>query len=143
MKPTFQLKGFSFLSISEESNDLIKKLRQGEFYEITIKQNRNYKLHKKYFALIKLAFDHLTPEQLERIKNIEFFRKEVQILAGWGECYYNLAGELITVSKSIDYSILKELEFEELYKKVMNVILTRVLKYTSIEEVESMLIQFN
>ena len=38
--------------------DKAKKIKVGEAYECEIKQSRNIKFHRKYFALINMVYDN-------------------------------------------------------------------------------------
>ena len=94
--------------------DKLKKLRSGETYLVEIKQPRNIGFHRKYYALMNLAFDNQ-----DHFDNLESMRKWLQMKAG----YYT---ETITPTgvmfepKSISFASMDELEFNELYQRVMD-----------------------
>jgi len=113
----------------------------------SISKPRNIQFHRKYFALMKYAFDcwelpevtyqgrpidkendiyYFNGMPVE--KNYETFRKNIQILAGFGDPVFTLKGELRFESRSISFGSMSEDEFESLYSSVINVILKHVLK---------------
>jgi len=105
----------------------LKKLKSGEEYECDIKKPRNYKFHRKFFALIKLVF-----ENQERYQDMERLRKDLIIESGFYKEWVDLHGAICREAKSISFSSMKETEFEQLYDKVLDVI----VKYFKFEKEE-------
>lgn len=129
----------------------IQKMKSGALAHSDFKKVRNYKFHKKYFALIGFAFDQwepkdgLTYQGIPVQKNKERFRKDVAILAGFFESTVNLKGQVRLEAKSISFAQMDEIEFEALYSATVDVVLQRVLtKYTKsdLEEVVQQLLGF-
>jgi hypothetical protein len=118
------------------------KLKLNEDYEIEIKKARNILFHKKYFALIKLVWLNL-PESFDKLyPHPDNFRKAVQIMAGFSNTFYLLDGTQIIESKSIAFENMDELEFWELYNKVLDVIIKYILPLTTKEEIEQEIFNF-
>lgn len=112
------------------------RLEQGEEIEIDITNKRNIKFHRKFFALIKLAFDNQ-----ENYTNIEELRKDLIINAG----YYNertnyITGEVIIEAQSISFSSMEEQEFEKVYNSVLDSVCSFL--HGRKEEIERELMQF-
>jgi hypothetical protein len=108
------------------------KQKLGAVNSAEFKQIRNARFHRKYFALLNLAFDYWDVDDREYkgqpiAKNFERFRSDVQILAGYGEPVWNIRGELRMESKSIAFGKMEQEEFDALYTAVVNVLLGRVL----------------
>ena len=101
-----------------------RKLKKGAVYECTIKEVRNVKFHRLYFALINCAWSFLTESQQEFFRNdSETFRKTVEVCAGHYEpCYSVSRREWIEVPRSIAFDKLDETSFSELYEKIKDVI---------------------
>jgi hypothetical protein len=136
----------------EAAAGFIKKMKVGELAHSDFKRVRNYKFHKKYFALVMFAFDQwepqggLTYQGQPVMKNKERFRKDVAILAGFFESTVNLKGEVRLEAKSISFAQMDEIEFEALYSATLNVILSRVLTRYSradLDEVVEKLLRFD
>ncbi len=120
-----------------------KKLKIGQIYRAEIKQSRNYKNHKRYFAFISCAWEYLSPQQREFFKSKEVFRKTVQIAAGYSNPVYNLKKrEWQEEAISISFDTMDETAFRELYDHVSLIVFNTFLKDISIEEFEKELINF-
>lgn len=136
----------------EAAATFIAKMKSGELAHTDLKRVRNYKFHKKYFALVSFAFDQWEPQDgltylgMPVMKNKERFRKDVAILAGFFETTVNLKGEVRLEAKSISFAQMDEIEFEALYSNTINVILSRILtSYTraDLNEVVEQLLRFD
>lgn len=113
-----------------------QKLKLGQVYSVEIRQPRNYKFHKKYFALLNLVWDNL-PEHLTRsFKRFENFRETIQMQAGWYEMYVNHKGNQIYKPKSISFAKMSEDEFEEMYSAIIDIILRDYITGMDREELE-------
>jgi len=98
--------------------DIYSKIPLNEVFEIEYKKPRNYEFHKKYFGLLKLAF-----ENQELFSNITDMREDVTIMAGFFELRENkISGEITKKAKSISFAQMDEIEFSELYEKTKDVI---------------------
>lgn len=118
------------------------KLKLGEDYQIEIRKARNIQFHKKYFALIKCAWLNL-PEQYDTLyPHPENLRKAVQRMAGFKEEIYFPDGRIEDESVSIAFDKMDELEFREVYNKVLDVILKFFLTGNTNEEINNEILNF-
>ena len=128
----------------EQTAEVIKRLKIGEIIHGDYKKQRNYKFHKKCFALFQFAFDHWQPGKLQDPKwkdikpepNFDRFRKDLIILAGFYEAHYRINGEVRIEAKSIKFGKMDETEFSELYDKIISVILQKILVNYSRDELD-------
>ena len=137
---------------SEADAELLSKIKLGDVVKLTFVRPRNYAFHKKYFALLQLAFDYWTPPQgkamkgVEPERNFDTFRHDLAILCGYYDATYRLNGDVRLEAKSIAFGSMDEDTFEELYSKTINVIINRVCtQYTEDEmrrQVEDMVLNF-
>lgn len=113
-----------FKVADDEDYEKKKKLKRGVVYECVIKEYRNYKFHKLYFALINCAWEYLLETQRRFFKdNVECFREAVQVAAGHCEtCYSVKRQDWIEIPKSIAFEAMTEDEFSSLYERVRDVI---------------------
>ena len=119
----------------------IGRMEHGEIVDVEFKTIRNAGFHRKFFVLLGVGFDAWDPAGPRKkhryrgepiVKNEDQFRKEVTILAGFFEQRYSLDGTMTLDAKSIAFANMEQPEFEDLYSKVADVLLTRVLtKYTA------------
>jgi len=97
--------------------ELVKKLKLDTAYQCEIKRPRNYKFHKKYFALLNMLF-----ENQERYSSIDHLRYDLTIEAGKYTIRKDLKGDMVKVPDSISFANMNVLEFEDLYSKTLDVI---------------------
>lgn len=97
-------------------SEVYDKMKLGNDYEVTIKQPRNYKFHKKYFALINLGY-----ENQGKYNNADHYRKVMQLKAGYYETIETDKGT-IYLPLSISFGSMDNVEFEDLYESVLTVI---------------------
>lgn len=112
--------------------ELFEALKLNGEYTATFVQTRNIKFHRKAFALIKVAFDALDFGDKEHKgvkvqKNIDQFRDDVTILAGYYDVVFNYAGEMRLKAKSWSFASMDETEFEAMYSRMIDVILAKIL----------------
>lgn len=118
----------------------VKGLGAGEFYTVTIKRVRDPVKHKKYWSLIRFLFDHWDPEQTKKQlkykgkpveKNIDSFRRDLTILAGYGVPTYEVGpkgGVRVRMdAKSIAHDAMDDDEFNALYKALIGVAIKHFL----------------
>ena len=118
---------------TDQDAEMLTKIKIGEIVSLSMKRMRNYRFHKKFFAMLNFAFDYWEPT-LEHNewgvvpeRNFDRFRKDVIILAGFYDYSYRLNGETTLEAKSISFaSMSDEDEFEKLYSACVDVILKHV-----------------
>lgn len=117
----FLVKGLdNKLSVAYETDyDKLKKIKPNKMVLCKITQPRNLGLHKKFFALIRMVF-----QNQEHYKNMEHLRKDLIISAGFYEERVTIYGEIIQEAKSISFGSMKEDEFQELYNRVLDEVVT-------------------
>lgn len=112
------------IPIYDDDYEEKKKLKIGQIYEVSIKLVRNYEFHKKYFALINCAWEYLTEPQAEFYKNKEIFRKIIEVVAGHCEKWYSPElKKWVEIPKSISFDKMDNAEFQDLYSRVLDVII--------------------
>jgi hypothetical protein len=110
---------------------------------------RNYKFHKKLFALLNLAFEYWEPGEIDckwgaPEKNFDRFRKELTKMAG----YYHVEHSLLDkksfriVADSISFAKMDNETFEKLYNRILDVIMKKILPNMSREEIETLTDKF-
>lgn len=137
MKIDLKCTAEGFLVVNgDDAYEQKRKLKVGKTYTATIKEQRNPKFHKKYFALINCAWAFLNERQKAFFKeNVEIFRKTVEMAAGHCEMVYRLESkEWVEVPKSIAYDKIDEVEFRDLYERVKDVLFATALRGVSEEE---------
>lgn len=118
----------------DPENEQFKRFKSGSIIRCEVKEMRNGKFFRKWFALVKIAFDmwtevgHTLKYKGESVlPNFDRFRKDITVLAGYYEATYNVKGEIRLEPKSLKWSNMTEMEFGELYKKTVTVILEKII----------------
>jgi len=106
----------TFSPLNESDIDKCSKILLGESNMFTLKRVRNPKFHRKYFAMVHLAF-----ENQEDYNNEEHFRKVMQMKAGFFEAIHTDKGT-VYMPDSISFEDMDESGFDSLYEKVWQVI---------------------
>ncbi len=137
----------------------LNHLSSSDVISVEAKKLRNYKFHRKMFALFQFLFSQWEPEiedgqhamltedgdLIIPEKSFERFRKDLTILAGHYECHYLIDGSVRIEAKSLSYDKMSTEAFEELYSNVINVGLKHILPNYSrsdLDEVLSKLLAF-
>ena len=102
----------------DKDMQVFNKMPRGEIFEIEYTKKRNVKFHRKYFALINMAFQNQDEYEL-----MDDMREQINISAGFKREVVNMVtGEIQVRAKSINFSTMDELEFSELYERTKDVI---------------------
>ena len=105
----------------------------GENFTGMFRKQRQLWRHKKWFALLKIAFDAWEPQteieakygkQVE--KNFERFRKDIVILCGYYSTVVRLDGSVRVEADSIAFSKMDEHTFRDLYSKTLDLLIKNV-----------------
>ena len=97
----------------EEDFDLLKV---NQWYNAELTQPRNYRFHKKFFALIKACF-----EFQNRIDNMELLRKLLIVEAGYCDLFQYPDGRLLFLAESISFAKCDQTKFDKVYNDVWQV----------------------
>ena len=101
--------------------ELVKKIPLNEPITFEWSKPRNYKFHKKFFALINLVY-----QNQEQYNNIEHLRKELTICAGHYDLIFDLdTGQQKKEAQSIKFSSIDEIEFNKIYNDVLEVVVNK------------------
>ena len=122
---------------SPQDTETLNTVKIGETIKVKFTKPRNYQFHKKMMALFNLGFDQWEPLTDGAEKNFDRFRKDITIKAGYYEQSVRIDGSIRTEAKSLSYGKMEPDEFEQLYNKVVNVLIKLVLTNYSREDVDN------
>jgi len=136
-----KLPGGQLIPVDDESAADLQKIKGGAIVRVTIRRMRKVEFHRKMFALFKVLYD-VWCETVPKMEykgqpvapNMERFRKDITILAGYYEATVNLKGEVRLEAKSISFANMDQDEFEALFSAVLNVGLAKVLTNSKLDE---------
>ena len=114
------------------ASEWFNKVKPGALINAKVTQPRNGKFHRKFFAMLNVAYaNHDWPEIETKFgkarTSFEMFRKYVTVKSGHYEVDLTPSGEPRVVPKSISWAKMDEGEFEQLYSDVLDVILSEFL----------------
>lgn len=133
MELLFQKSPTGLIPACEEAIEWLRKKKLGAVIAVEAREMRNGAFFRKWFALVKLAFDYWS----EGAQTIEFrgqpvlpdfdrFRKDITILAGFYNPVVSLRGEVRIEPESLKWASMTEERFEKLYDATIQVLLQRV-----------------
>ncbi len=136
-----------FVPSDPKSQEWADKIKIGQEVHSDFKKARNSGFHRRYFALLTIAFDLWEPGEINSKygkpeKSFDRFRADLQILAGSFHTEIRVDGTVRVESDSISFAAMSQEQFEDLYQRVLNVIMQKILPNTSKEEIEHMTEQF-
>lgn len=132
----------TLMPATDHDAQLLQHIKIGQPTRLTFKRVRNYEFHKKFFALLNLAFDYWEPpENNVGEKNFEQFRADIIIKCGFYHQWIRLDGSTRVMPKSISFGSMSEDEFERLYAKAIDVIIKHVLENYTEEMLRSVVDQ--
>jgi hypothetical protein len=108
-----------FLKPAYDSDfEAFAKMPVNETFEIEYTKRRNSKFHRKYFSLLKLAFENQSD-----YRTLEEMRHDLTIVCGYYNEHVNkITGEIVKKADSISFSSMDNIQFSELYEKTKDVI---------------------
>ncbi len=110
---------------SDDDYEEMKKIKVGTIVKANIVRPRNVKFHRKFFSLIRAAWDCLTEQQRTNLRSVDTFREQLLITSGFSEPLYDLNGQkFLEKAKSISFAKMDEPAFNVVYSKVLDTILT-------------------
>ncbi|MCK5606334.1 DUF1367 family protein [Candidatus Pacearchaeota archaeon] len=115
-----------------EDVENIKTLPVDTPLKVVVTRPRNLKFHRKWFALIKIAFDHwdvsvdgLEYEGVKVERDFDQFRKHITILSGHYKAVFNIGGKMELIAKSISFASMSEHQFAKFFSKTFDVCLKK------------------
>jgi len=111
-------KGSHLIPMFDSDGEVLaeSRLKDGEAYQVEIKQPRNVMHHRKYFALLNLCL-----ENQEQFENIEDLRYYLTCKAGYYKIVETDKGAFI-IPKSIKFSEMDQTEFNRFYYASVNAV---------------------
>lgn len=133
---------YGLVPLYDSDYDLKKRLRVGSVVKCKVSNPRNYKHHKKFFALVRLTFDNLPYNLAEywNIRNEEDMLRRFKRDLGYFKTSLNERGEKEIEYQSISFSAMEQHEFERFYNQCIDLVLYKYIKGIDredlIEEIE-------
>jgi hypothetical protein len=136
----------ALVPLDQPTIDYIDRCPEGAGLLASVKQYNCPAFHRKMFALLQHAYDVWEPRDVryrgEPVrKNFEAFRRDLTIMAGFGDVYVDLDGRLRLVAQSLDFSRMNQTQREALFSALVDVVLTRILTNYTRADLDNVLAQ--
>ena len=128
--------GGVLIPADDECVESMQKVKNGDYIIVEYKPKRNYKFHRKAFALLNLVL-----QNQDKYKNINDLLVEFKLKVGHYEEHITMKKGIIYIPRSISFSEMDELEFNEIYSKFIDIAL-RDFVNMSRAELEAQIINF-
>jgi len=140
------LKGF--IPGEPKTEEWFNKLKIGAAVHGKFRKYRNLAFHRKYFALLNIAYENWTPGSIDSKygvpeKNFDRFRADLIILSGYYDTTIRLDGSVRIEPRSVSFAKMDNEEFEKLYNRTIDVLIKHVYNSKmSKEEIEKLVEQY-
>ena len=113
----------SFIPAFNSDHELAKKVKAGDSVAAKLTVHRSVGFHRRFFALIRYTFHHMSEDMLEKFPSEEALRLELTLQAGYWSKHETIGGKEIVYPQSIQFEKMDQVEFEKLYSTVLDVVL--------------------
>lgn len=125
--------GGILIPADDETADYMTSIKTDTFLKAKITKTRSYEFHKKVFGFFNFCFDHWAAElqfpYMDERAQKKAFRKQLTILSGYREEFYNLRTKSIGYeAKSLSYENMGEDEFRECYIALTQAAMVNIFK---------------
>lgn len=135
---------FSLIPIDDDGIKYLYKKAVGDVLDCDVVKPRNYKFHKKAFALVKVVHDALPEpepimlkgELVQPIRTMENTREFLTILAGHYDVVGLPNGKVRAEARSWSFAKMDNDEFEEFFSTLIDASLKALPKTWTAEELE-------
>jgi hypothetical protein len=111
-----------FIPATDADKEKVSKIGQGEIVSCRSVDQRSMQFHRKFFALIRLAFDNM-PERFDGFfPTPDDLRKELLILGGFYTEYTDFRGNTVKVPDSMAFDKMGAERFEQVYSKTLDLV---------------------
>lgn len=115
-----------------QAAEIVRTWPAGQGVRAKVTRVRSLPFHRRFFAMLDVAFDAWEPENAAyagkvAIKSKERFRKDLLVLAGYYQTTVNLKGEVRLEAESMNFASMDEDRFHDVYNRVVDVVLTKIL----------------
>jgi hypothetical protein len=131
----------SFVPTDELSAEAMESMPMNAEFKAELTRPRDLIRHKRAFALLKAVYNAWDVSEREHkgqkvAKNIDSLREDMTILAGFYTVEYKWDGSLRLKAKSWAFANMEEEEFGQLYSRLIDVALTKILSNYSREDLD-------
>jgi len=133
----FKMLPNGLLEPDDEAKKKLKKIANNDSFLMEYKPKRNYQFHKKMFAMLKVVY-----QNQDKYSNMEDLRTELKLKCGWYSEHITQKQGIIYIPKSMDFSTMDAIEFEDIYQKFIDVALRDFVSVSN-EQLQMEIVRFS
>ena len=123
MKLFLQNTAVGLVPLYDSDLDEKRKLKVGQVYQAEIKVVRNIQFHRKFWSMLNTAWALLPERTQNGFRSFKGFRAYLLVASGYYETYYSpRLREFVEIPRSMSFASMDEVEFNECYERVKDVI---------------------
>ena len=111
------------IPLYDSDYEVFRKLKKNKPLKFKVTQERNYKFHKKFMALVNMVF-----ENQDRYTDITNLRYDLTIESGFFKEHIDFNGEIKRTAESISFANMDEMQFQQVYSKFIDTVI-RIMKW--------------
>lgn len=113
----------SFIPAYNSDHELAKKVKAGDSVIAKLNIPRSVGFHRKFFALVRYTFNHMSEDMARKFPSEESLRIELTLQAGYWSKHVTMGEKEIVYPQSIRFDKMAQEDFEKLYSTVLDVVL--------------------
>lgn len=135
---------YGLVPLYDSDLDLKRKLKVGSTVRCRVTNPRNYRFHKKFFALVRLTFDNLPAPlaELWDIRSTDDMLRRFKRDLGCFRSFTAHDGVTEIEYRSISFAAMEQHEFERFYDDCVNLVLTRYIRGLDKKDIEEEIERF-
>jgi hypothetical protein len=114
-------RGKSLVPFDARAEEALERLKPDDVVLVWAKKPRNPKHHAKFMAMVDFIFQHQS-----RYRTKDHLLTAIKLRAGLFENYI-VDGKAVAVPGSVSFDKMGQVEFEEFYDRVMDIIVTEIV----------------
>lgn len=115
-------RGNSLVAVDEHAQEAIGRLGAEADIYVWLKQARNPKHHRKFFALVNTIF-----KAQSKYPTQESLLTAIKIAVGHVDTFVGADGKVYYVVRSLSFDAMDQAEFDRFYEAVIDIVVTRLL----------------
>ena len=120
---------YGLVPLYDSDLDMKRRLKVGSTVRCRVTNPRNYRFHKKFFALVRLTFDNLPAPLVEQwgIRTEDDMLRRFKRDLGYFSSFTATDGTTEIEYRSISFAAMEQHEFERFYDDCVGLVLTRYI----------------
>lgn len=119
---------------TRQAIDILEKIKEGTYVNVTITIPRNIRFHNLYFALLRVLLDAQTEPAI--YKTEDELHEAIKKALGYIEKKKDIYGNVYWQTKSIAFDKMDETDFKKYWDEVIHLVTSKLLPKTKKKNIE-------